>query len=239
MMRINPYRGIFIAVGGIDGSGKTTLASQRIVPYFQEQGIKTLLTQEPWFGGEASGRDFLLQDAIAGRLAPHIRPDAESLQEWFIENRKRTYAERLTPFLAEGKNRAVVSDRTYDGTLVYGRATVGPGAQERLLWKHEQMKEFFLPDLLVLLDIPVETAIARIERDTTRSGKSIFEKQELLEKIRAAYRSLPDFFRNYEVPQTVLFIDADRTQEQIFRDIVPALDALVSRKCSVSRLKGT
>lgn len=232
-LKSNPYSGLFIALGGIDGSGKSTLASEWLTPYFRDQGLETLLTYEPWFGGKLSSRDMLLKRVIEGALANGLRPDAETLQEWFIENRRRHYAERIGPFLSGSPHRVVVSDRSYDGTLVYGKATVGSEAQKRLLFKHTHLSDFFLPDLLVILDIPVKLALQRIGQDVKRGGvKHIFEKAQTLATVREAYAEFPSFLKAEGVEQETLTVDAQGSLEEIFEHILPSLNALIERKFS-------
>lgn len=230
-MRANPYPGIFIAIGGIDGSGKSALASEWVGPYFQDLGWETLLTQEPWFGGHITGNDLLLQRAIQGQLPANVQPEPESLQELFIENRRRHYTKALIPFFVEGTHRVVVSDRSYDGTLVYGKATAGAEAQKRLLWKHAQIPGFFLPDLFILLDVPVKVSLQRIGQDMKRGGtKHIFEKAQTLSQVREAYQELPLFLKAQGVEQEFLVVDAQGGIEEVFEKIVPALNATIEKK---------
>lgn len=230
-LKNNPYPGLFIALGGIDGSGKSTLASEWIAPYFRNLGWETLLTYEPWFGGNVTDNDILLEKTITGKLSASLRLDAESLQGLFVENRRRHFAECIMPFLAQGAHRVVVSDRSYDGTLVYGKATAGKEAQERLLRKHAELPDFFLPDLFILLDIPVKVALARIGKDTKRgSTKHIFEKVQVLSLVREAYQELPSFLRSYGIEQEFLLIDGQDSFEDVFENIRPALHAFIARK---------
>ena len=45
-LRKNPYKGIYIVLEGIDGSGKSTQV-KRIKEYFEKKGQELLLTHEP------------------------------------------------------------------------------------------------------------------------------------------------------------------------------------------------
>ena len=42
----NPYKGLYIAIEGIDGSGKTTQVG-KLAEYFEKQGREVLKTHEP------------------------------------------------------------------------------------------------------------------------------------------------------------------------------------------------
>ena len=49
--RRNPYKGLYIAIEGIDGSGKTTQV-KKIKEYFEHRGKTVFLTKEPSDEGE-------------------------------------------------------------------------------------------------------------------------------------------------------------------------------------------
>lgn len=88
------------------------------------------------------------------------------------------------PALGQGKH--IISDRDFLSTLAYG-------AGEGLEWKHlirmhyEILgKDFIVPDLILLLDVPSEIGLARTAKKH-ESGKEYFDNLEKQKKIRNAY----------------------------------------------------
>ncbi len=167
--------GTLLVLEGVDGCGKSTQAA-RLAEGLRAEGREVVLTSEPYAGGTWGPR--IRQMAQSGvRLAP-----SEELS-WFVEQRREHVREVLAPAMSAG--RTVVSDRYYLSTVAYqGARGLDPQAILR-----ESEAEFPLPDLALVLELPVEQALARLD---LRAGPSepVFEKRELLEKVAAIFASL-------------------------------------------------
>ncbi len=167
-------RGLFIVLEGIDGTGKSTQAV-RLGEWFSRAGHEVLLSREPTDG--PWGRK-LRESAATGRLSPD-----EEL-ECFLEDRRQHVRELIEPALREGK--VVILDRYYFSTMAYQGARGFDPAEIR------RRNEAFapVPDLLLILDLDVDTALARIgARGDTAND---FEKRDNLERCRAIFLSLAD-----------------------------------------------
>lgn len=196
----NPYSGKFIAVEGIDGSGKTTLAEELFVFLSkhsrQNDSVelvgKVLLTKEPTDKNLGKNED----------LKPAER------QMLMIEDRKDHLADLIIPALEKGK--LVISDRYALSTFAYGMA-------ENIYFEnmkdwHEKIigKNFVWPDLTIFVDAPVEIAYSRLVK---RDEKGHFEKMETLKKIRHFYFALS--LMSKELP-SIYTIDGTKTKEKVF-----------------------
>jgi dTMP kinase len=164
-------RGRFIVFEGIEGSGKSTQAERLAA------SLGALLTREP--GGTALGeklRAHLLESTEA------IDPYAELLM--MVAARAQHVAEKIEPALIAGRD--VVCDR-YDGsTLAY--QGFGRGLDLSAVRRACELANHGLaPDLVVLLDLPLEIAFARLsqKRDRFESEGRLFHQ-----RIADGYRAL-------------------------------------------------
>lgn len=141
--------GVFIAFEGGDGAGKSTQIS-RLATRLAALGRSVVVTREP--GGTDLGRrirEVLLHgESVAAR--------AEALL--FAADRAHHVETLIRPALAAG--RVVVSDRFMDSSIAYqgaGRALDAAEIKALSLWATGGL----VPDVTVLLDVPVEVGAAR------------------------------------------------------------------------------
>lgn len=175
-MQASPERtnGLFIVIEGIDGTGKSTQV-RRLASWFKNQGREVVISREPTDG--PWGRK-LRESAASGRLAPD-----EEL-EYFLEDRRQHVAEVIAPALEAGK--VVILDRYYFSTMAYqGARGFDPTEIRRI---NEEFAP--VPDLLLILDLDVDTAHARIGHRGDSANE--FEKHESLSRCREIFLSLAD-----------------------------------------------
>jgi len=168
------HPGLFIVIEGIDGTGKSTQA-RKLGEWFEKQGREVLISREPTDG--PGGRK-LRESAATGRLSPQ-----DELQ-YFLNDRRQHVDEKIAPALAAGK--VVILDRYYFSTMAYQGARGFDPAEIR------RMNEEFapVPDLLLILDLDVDTAHARIGHRGDSTNE--FEKHESLTRCRGIFLSLKD-----------------------------------------------
>jgi dTMP kinase len=166
--------GLFIVIEGIDGTGKSTQA-KRLGAWFVSQGREVVLSREPTDGPWGKK---LRESAATGRLAP------EDELQYFLNDRRQHVEEKIIPALAEGK--VVILDRYYFSTMAYQGARGFDPAEIRRL--NEEFAP--VPDLLLILDLDVDTAHQRIGHRGDSTNE--FEKKESLERCREIFLSLKD-----------------------------------------------
>ncbi len=167
-------KGLFIVIEGIDGTGKSTQA-RRLGEWFTDQGREVVVSREPTDGPWGTK---LRESASTGRLLPE-----EELQ-CFLNDRHQHVEELIAPSLAAGK--VVILDRYYFSSMAYQGARGFDPLEIR-----RRNEEFApLPDLLLILDLDVDTAHSRIgvRGDTTNE----FEQRENLTRCREIFLSLKD-----------------------------------------------
>ena len=166
MKRVRSGRGRFLVFEGIEGAGKSTqlpLVERRL----RDAGVKTLATREP--GGTPLGeslRAVLLDPRFTG-----MSPAAELLV--MFAARAEHLAKVIEPALAAGV--WVLCDRFTDATFAYQGGGRGVDAA-RIAALEETVQSGLRPDLVLVLDIPVEVGLARaVRRHTGQRGQTSME----------------------------------------------------------------
>ena len=170
--------GRFITLEGGEGTGKSTLA-KALAEKLEALGIRTVLTREP--GGTPlaeAARQLLLHPPEGQAWSP--------LSEALLVNAaRRDHLEKLIrPALARGE--WVISDRFADSTRVYQSIGGGVAPETLLAIEHEVLGET-LPDMTIVLDVPLETA--RVRRAARAGALDTFERRpdEFHEAVRSAF----------------------------------------------------
>lgn len=191
--------GLFISFEGIDGSGKSTQA-RRLAEGLRAEGRDVVLTREP--GGSPGAEDIraLLVTGEPGRWSAH----SEML---LFTAARRDHLERtIRPALDRGA--IVICDRFADSTRVYQGA-----ADPALRALVDRLHAEFIgiePDLTLVLDMPVETALTRgLAR---RSGEDRFEERGagFQTRLRSGFQALAA-----AEPARVRLIDAARPETAV------------------------
>ena len=189
---------MFIVLEGIYGTGKSTQA-RRLADHFTAMGRTVTLSREPTDGPWGT---LLRNSAESGRLSP------EEELETFLKDRRQHVAEKIVPALAAGH--VVILDRYYFSTMAY------QGARGFDPLKIRADNEAFapLPDLLLILDLDVETALQRIGSRGDTANE--FEQRANLERCRRIFLSLQNepFAR---------LIDARRNADEVTQSILSSL----------------
>ncbi len=174
-------RGRFITLEGPEGSGKTT-AARHLAEWLRSRGEEVLVTGEP--GGTPLGEEVRRLVLHSRSVSDDLDPRADALL--FAAARAQHTARVILPALDRGEH--VVCARYLDSSLVYQGAGYGIDAAEiRRLQRFATYDT--LPDLTILVDVPVEVGLAR-----KRHGQwNRFEDTEgvaFFETVRRAYREL-------------------------------------------------
>ncbi|MCS7208472.1 MAG: dTMP kinase [Fimbriimonadales bacterium] len=171
----------FITFEGIEGAGKTTLASH-LAQWLQTQGIPVLLTREP--GGSPMGeslRPLLLHQTI----------DPYTELFLFLADRREHTLRVIRPALHSGT--WVLCDRYADSTLVY--QGYGRGLDIALIRQLNAIATNGLtPDLTVLIDLPVEVALARANTPNRFEAEGLAFHQRIREGYLQEAARAPERF---------------------------------------------
>ena len=196
--------GVFIALEGIDGSGKSTVA-ERLVSALRQVGKRAILTREP--GGTAIGEQ--IRSVLLGRASTSMLPTTEMLL--FAAARAQHVGEVIRPALAEGI--VVVTDRFSDSSLAYQWGARGLEKRDVDL-AQELATSGLEPDLKILLEVPVETALRRRMADSHDVNRLDREAIQFHTRVREAYHTLVA-----ADPARWRVINADRGEGEVWSDV--------------------
>ncbi len=201
-------QGIFITLEGGEGSGKSTQI-RLLADALRAFGRDVVITREPGGTPEAEKiRDFLVK-----RDGGDWTPMAECM---LLYAARQMHVENLIkPALAEGK--VVISDRFSDSTRAY--QSFGHGLPLETIEQIDHLAlDGFKPDLTFILDLPVETGLARAGKrmSADQSQEDRFEKlgTSFHDRLRQGYLQIAK-----TNPQRCVVIDATRSIEQIAADL--------------------
>ncbi|MDH3241777.1 MAG: dTMP kinase [Alphaproteobacteria bacterium] len=210
-------RGKLITFEGGEGAGKSTHA-KRLAKFLEGRGLDVTRTREP--GGSEGAEEIrrLLVEGAPGRWTP--------LTETFLYAAARAdhVARLVEPALAAG--RWVISDRFTDSTLAY--QGYGHGLDAATIETVNALAAGgLMPDLTVLLDLPVDEGLARAGKradDGPLAGRE--DRYERMD--RAFHQRLRDGFRAIAAADTArcVVIDATRPVD----DVAAAIAAAVTER---------
>jgi len=205
-------KGKFIVFEGIDGSGKTTqlklLGEKLAAPVFP-----VLYTREP--GGTRVGE--LVRDLLLNPQYGELVPRAEALL--YAAARAQHVEEIILPALEQGK--VVLCDRYIDSSLAY--QGFGRGLDLSQLEQINQAATAGLvPDRVLLLDFCPDRGVDRLSRSGRGPDRIEREDQEFHRRVRRGYLTLVA-----RDPQRYRVIDANRSIEEVQRDLFKALEGVL------------
>lgn len=183
----------YIALEGVDGSGKSTVG-RALVAALEARGEEVILVREP--GGTE-----------VGETVRSLLLDTESLDVWaevflFAAQRAELARDVIAPALDRGV--WVVSDRTYYSSIAYQGRARGLG-EERIRDINETGLQGVVPDYVFVLDVEPETALQR-QDVADRIGR---EGHGFQAAVRASYLDLA------EAEDKVVVLDGSLTVDQM------------------------
>jgi dTMP kinase len=192
----NPYKGKFIVIEGLDGSGTTTQANL-LVKYLKKQGGKVYLTGEPTRS--------LIGGLIESQISGDWKSSPECLQLLFTADRAYHLEKEIIPLLK--RKITVICIRYILSTLAYGSIDIKDNQ-----WLINLNKNFILPDKTFLLKVSPKTCIKRIKRE--RFHKELFEEEEKLNKVYKNYLKFAKKFKNTHI------IDGEKIIKEIHNETI-------------------
>lgn len=193
-------KGRFITLEGGEGAGKSTQA-HLLAQHLRQEGIEVVLTREP--GGAAGAED--IRTLLVTGSTDRWQPMSETLLH--MAARVEHVAHTIKPALEKGC--WVVCDRFIDSTRVYQGQAQGVG-MEIVDALHNIALQGLMPDLTLVLDLPVKDGLARALERGEEENRYESMGTDFHETLRTAFRNLSE-----KEPDRCLLIDASKPKEQV------------------------
>ena len=205
-------RGKFIALEGIDGSGKSTQIG-RLVQRLRSRGINCRATREP------TGRPVgvLIRQALTGQVSLDPRVIAALYAADRIDHLVNGEDGLLS--LVEG-GVTVVTDRYYFSSYAYHSVDMD---MDWVIGANAVSAGLLRPTLTVFLDVSAERAMERIRRG--RDRVELFEREDRLRRTRALYF---EAFERLKGTENVAVVDGDGPEDQVAERVWAAVAPYLS-----------
>ena len=197
---------MFISFEGIEGSGKSTLL-RNLQKYYLKKDLEILFTKEP--GGTDLGKD--IRDILLNPTSL-ISPEAELLL--LMADRIEHVKTRINPNLK--KNKIIFCDRYIDSTIAYQGK--GRNLSEDKIKELINILNLPIPDLTILLDLPVEDGLLRANK---RNELDRFEKEDINfhKSIRKSYLDLQK-----KDPKRIFLFDSSISENKLFENVLNLIE---------------
>lgn len=199
--------GFFVTIEGIEGAGKSTLASS-LQKHLASEGFDVVVTAEP--GGDPVAEK--IRDILLDRTNI-ISVRAELL---LFESARAQHVEMvILPALRRGC--IVISDRFADSSLAYQGWARGQNVEEiRML--NDYATCGLRPNLTLLLDLPPQEGLARQQKVDRMSAENI----AFHEAVRNGYLELAKC-----EPDRFVVIDATMEPDEVLKMAIDAIEERV------------
>jgi dTMP kinase len=194
-------RGLFITLEGVEGSGKSTQIHQ-LAEVLTQTGYIVLQTREP--GGTATAEAIRHILLTASSHEP-ITPQAEALL--ILAARCQHVTHLIRPALRRGT--VVLCDRFSDSTFAYQGFARGLDLQ----WLRAANKVAtggLMPDLTLVLDLPVSVGLARRRADCEGQNRLDRETERFHRKVRQGFLALA-----VQEPARMTVVNANRPTQEV------------------------
>lgn len=222
-LRRNPYKGTYVAVEGIDGSGKTTQL-EILQKRLKQKGESVVVTSEPRKEGSPVGK--LIHEILQSK----IKVPSQSLQYLYTAERIINHHDVVEPSLKEKK--IVLSHRCLWSNVPYGlldRGVTNYESPDTKLINVTQglmslYHQFIVPDITFYLRVSSDTAMKRLML-MDKEKEVMYEKKEKLEKISSGYE-----WQLKQFPEEFFVIDGEKSEDEVAFEIGNRVEELIRNK---------
>jgi len=212
--------GKFVVLEGVDGSGTTT-HTRRLTDALRDKGVMSSATREPSDGPIG----MMLRQILTGRIVvPEdtggSAPGWTTMALLFAADRMDHLQSVVLPGI--GKGNIVVSDR-YDYSSVAYQSVTSNNEPSAIGWIRELNRFARRPDLTIVLDVPLQTAIER--RSSRGAGQELYENDTLQAALVDFYKRMPSLFPD----DPVVVVNANRPTKEVSSNILSLVEALINQ----------
>jgi len=196
-------KNLFIALEGIDGSGKST-QSQLLARQLQQAGHKVYTTFEP--------TDSPIGKMIRDIFSHRMEADHKVIAGLFVADRLHHLSNQedgILKKLEEGYT--VISDRYYLSSYAYHAAHM---SMDWVINANSMAADLLRPDLNIYIDVDPETSMERINKG--RSSTEMYETLDNLKNVKAKYF---EAFEKVKHDENIYITNGNREEEEVAESI--------------------
>ncbi|MDB5193161.1 MAG: Thymidylate kinase [Segetibacter sp.] len=204
-------KNLFIALEGIDGSGKSTqvkLLAQKL----KDNGYKVHSTFEP--------TDNFIGSIIRNILTGKARADNRAIAGLFVADRLDHLLNEengLVKKLEDGYT--VITDRYYFSSYAYHGTHMD---MDWVIQANAMSAEILRPDVNIFIDVPPEVSMKRI-----CENREVTELYETLENLKNVREKFMEAFEKLRDKETIYITNGDRSFEEIAGDIWTKVESML------------
>lgn len=226
----NTYGGLYIAIEGIDGSGKSTQV-QALKAYYSQKGKRSLPAGRQVVVTSEPQANSIVGNIIRQVLQSQIKIPSAAFQYLYSADRVMNQEEVVKPSLEKGA--IVLSHRSFWSVIPYGvmdkglaqydekNAQILAVAQGLLSMYHQ----FIAPDITFYLDVSLSEAMNRLSH--MDKVKEIYEKKEKLSQILKGYK-----WQLEQFPDQFTITNGEQDKETITEKLIEKIDEFLKQKNS-------
>lgn len=197
-------RGFFITFEGGEGAGKS-IQVDILASHLHEENYNLVVTREP--GGTRIG------EQIRSITHSQENVDLDPITEAYLmaAARAQHVVQVIEPSLEAGK--VVLCDRYVDSSIAY------QGYGRKLGWEvvrglNELAVNGAIPDLTLLLDVPVARGLTRRHKSEKTKDRLDMQQHEFYDRVRQGYLELAK-----QNPTRFVMVDATKTIEKVGEEV--------------------
>jgi dTMP kinase len=202
---------LFIALEGIDGSGKST-QMKFLANKLTDIGYKVYSTFEPTDGPAGS----LIKNIMRGR----INADHRTIAGLFVADRLDHLLNEVNGIVKKlDEGYTIITDRYYFSSYAYH------GTHMDMNWvidANSMSAEILRPDINIFLDVSPEVCIERLNKN--RNIMELYETFENLRNVRAKYL---ESFEKLKHEENIFITNGDRSPEVVSADICREIERML------------
>lgn len=196
-------KNVFIALEGIDGSGKSTQI-KLLAEQLEKAGHKVYTTFEP--------TDSPIGKMIRDIFSHRMEADHRVIAGLFVADRLNhllSKSDGILKKLEEGYT--VLSDRYYLSSYAYHSVHMD---MDWVIEANAMSAELLRPDLNIYIDIPPEISMERINR-----GRTSIEMYETLDNLKQVREKYFEAFDKVKEKENIFITNSNRAPEEVATDI--------------------
>ncbi|UCB52228.1 MAG: dTMP kinase [Candidatus Zixiibacteriota bacterium] len=212
--------GLLITLEGIDSCGKTTQA-RKLASYLRKRGYGVLLTREP--GGDR------IAEKVRRILLSKTNSEMTDLTELLLYQASRSQLTERTIRPALRAGRVVICDRYSDSSLAY--QGYGRGLSKIVIKQLNRIASLgIVPDLTILIDVPVRTSLERKRKEKTGRDRLEKERFEFHRRIGEGFLAIARQNR-----RRIKVVDGREDIERTWRKVRKVVDAFLGKSDSTRK----